>query len=130
MIINFNIFEKRKYKPEYDWEFLKEELMRNHDYNQLRYIIKHSDINHKDNMDWSPLLWATYFKNITAIYWLIEAGADMYYKAKHYIGGTKNMVDFYELALQKEKYNGGYQKLIEWIEKEYPEFVAAKKYNL
>lgn len=83
------------------------------------------DVNCTDRMGWTPLLWATYYKNRDMIKMLINAGAEMDYKALHHIGGTKRMVDFYDLSVDKD-----YTKLSKWIEKEYPEFVAAKKYNL
>ena len=82
-------------------------------------------INCTDNMGWTPLLWAVYYENIDMIKLLINSGADMNYKALHHIGGTKRMVDFYDLSIDK-----GYKKLSKWIEKAYPDFVATKKYNL
>ena len=90
------------------------------------------DVNCKDYMQWTPLLWATYSKNIPMIKLLINSGADIHYKALHHISGTKKMVDFYDLAVDKNYYknNGSYNKVIKWIEENYPEFVAAKKYNL
>ena len=92
------------------------------------------DVNCTDNMEWTPLLWAVYMKNTTMIKMLIDAGADMHYKAYHYIKGTKDLVDFYDLAVAKEYHEGtysfNYKGVITWIEKNYPEFVAAKKYNL
>ena len=88
------------------------------------------DPNCKDNMQWTPLLWATYSRKTLMIKMLIDAGADMHYKTVHHIRGTKKMVDFYDLAVDKQYYEGGYKVIIKWIENNYPEFVAAKKYNL
>lgn len=84
-----------------------------------------ADINYKDILNWTPLLWATYYQDKRLIRLLINSGADMEYKAIHHIRGEKNLVDFYDLAIDKD-----YDDLKQWIEKNYPEFVAAKKYNL
>lgn len=86
---------------------------------------KFDDINETDNMGWTPLLWATYNRKPKMIKLLIDSGADMNYKALHHIGGTKRMVDFYDLSVDK-----GYTELSKWIETYYPEFIASKKYNL
>ena len=80
------------------------------------------DVNCKDIMGWTPLLWATYNENKDMIKLLINSGSDMYYKALHHIGGTKRMVDFYDLAIDKD-----YTKLSKWIAKNYPVFVSEKK---
>ena len=64
-------------------------------------------------------------KNKKMIKELIDAGANMNIKALHHINGTKEMVDFYDLSISKD-----YEKLSKWIEENYPEFVASKKYNL
>lgn len=93
---------------------------------------KGSDINEKDGMGWTPLLWAAYCNHIHMIKFLIDNGADMTYKALHHLRGTKKMVDFYDLVVDKRVIGGerGYKKVQKWIEENYPEFVAAKKYNL
>lgn len=90
------------------------------------------DVNIKDKMGWTPLIWAAYEANSEIIKMLIDAGADMHYKALHSIAGTKKMVDFYDLCVDKYNYEGYfiYLNTKEWIEKNYPEFMAAKKYNL
>jgi ankyrin repeat protein len=88
------------------------------------------NVNCKDYMGWTPLLWAVYFENTQIIKMLIDAGADIYYKAEHNIAKTKKMVDFYDLAVDKNYYEGGYKKTIKWIEDNYPEIVNIKKYNL
>ena len=83
------------------------------------------DVNCKDHMGWTPLLWATFNRNIKMIKLLIDSGADMNYKATWSLGGTKRILDFYDLSVDK-----GYIELSRWIETYYPEFVAPKKYNL
>ncbi len=40
---------------------------------------------------------------------------------------NKNGEDFYDLAVNRYKFINGVK---DWIEKTYPEFVMAKKYNL
>jgi len=98
-----------------------------------KLLDKRHDINIKCLIDgWTPLLWATYYKNIKIIKFLIDNGADMQHKALHHIRGTKRMVDFYDLVVDKIEIGDerDYKGVKKWIEKNYPKFVAAKKYNL
>lgn len=81
---------------------------------------------------WTALLWATYNRNIPMMKLLLDNGASMTHKALHSIRGTKKMVDFYDLVVDLRKIGGEreYGKVQKWIEKNYPDFVAAKQYNL
>ena len=98
----------------------------------VKLMLDHDhDPNCTDNpYKWTPLMWAAYLQNTEIMKMLIDAGADTHYKALHHIGGTKEMIDFYDLCLAKQKYEGGYKKTIKWIDDNYPEIVAVKKYNL
>ena len=130
MIIKFKIFEKEWYSAPRDARDMINGVKLDSVKIVKDLINSGHDVNCKDYMQWTPLLWATYSKNIPMIKLLIDSGADIHYKAFHHIHQTKKMVDFYDLAVDKERYQGGYTKVIEWIEENYPEFVAAKKYNL
>jgi len=91
----------------------------------IRKLIKTEDVNYEDHMSWTPLLWATYFEKPKVIRMLIDAGANMEHKALHHIAGSRRMVDFYDLTVDKD-----YKGLQKWIEENYPEFIVAKKYNV
>lgn len=105
--------------------------VKNNNIEHVKMLIKSGvDVNCTDLLDWTPLLWATYRKNIIMMKMLIDAGADIHYKALHHIRGTKKMVDFYQLAIDKNYYDGGYKKVINWIEKKYPELKTSYIYNL
>jgi hypothetical protein len=125
MITNFKIFENH-------YENLIHAVKSEKIKNVRQLIDSNFDVNFKDGMGWTPLLWSTYLINKRMIKLLIDSGADMSYKALHYINKTKKMVDFYDLCVDKYKYEKDrrYKYLMMWIEDNYPEFVASKKYNI
>lgn len=136
MIIKFKIFEKS-----YDNDIIRDVKTGKisnmckvtYDKDMINFIKNNYDnVNSVDVMGWTPLLWATYNIDRKVMKVLIGSGADISFKVLHHIAGTKKMVDFYDFCIDKYTYEKDirYKNLAKWIEKNYPEFVASKKYNL
>ena len=129
LITKFKIFENNFWK-------ISRELLLSSSKNvrKIKQLIDlGADVNIEyDSYGWTPLLWATYYRQISIMKLLIDNGADINHKGLHHISGTKKMVDFYDLAKDKLKYDNdeNYRRVVKWIEENYPEFVMAKRYNL
>ena len=78
------------------------------------------DIEKVDHDGNTPLILASKNGRLKMLKELIKKGANMMHK-------NKDNEDFYDAAINRYKFINNVK---DWIEKEYPEFVAAKKYNL
>lgn len=104
---------------QHGWNELMQSIV-NKEYKKFMKLIKNTDLEEVDNDGNTALLIASSDGKLTMVKELIKAGADITHK-------NKNGEDFYDLAVNRYKFINGVK---DWIEKTYPEFVMAKKYNL
>lgn len=104
---------------QHGWNELMQSIV-NKEYKKFMKLIKNTDLEEVDNDGNTALLIASSDGKLTMVKELIKAGADITHK-------NNNGEDFYDLAVNRYKFINGVK---DWIEKTYPEFVMAKKYNL
>lgn len=87
---------------------------------ELNLAIKTMKLEKQDKNGNTALLLASKEGRLEMVKELIKAGANIQHK-------NNANEDFYDLAVNRYKFINGVK---DWIEKTYPEFVMAKKYNL
>lgn len=87
---------------------------------ELSFVLKTMELEKEDKYGNTALLLAAKEGRLKMLKELIKIGANIYHK-------NKKGEDFHDLAINRFKFINGVK---DWIEKNYPEFVMAKKYNL
>jgi len=90
------------------------------DMKRFNKLIDIVDLEQEDNKGNTALLMASYCGRLKMLKELIKKGANIHHK-------NDKGEDFYDMAEFQYKFINNTKK---WIEKNYPEFIAAKKYNL
>ena len=90
------------------------------DYRKFMKLIKNTNLEEADNNGNTALIVASHAGQLTMVKELINSGADITHK-------NNDGDDFYDVAVNRFKFINGVK---DWIEKNYPEFIMAKKYNL
>lgn len=104
---------------EHGWNELMRSIV-NSEHRKFMKLIKNTNLEETDDDGNTALLIASNEGKLTMVKELIKAGADITHK-------NNKGEDFYDLAVNRYKFINGVK---DWIEKTYPEFVMAKKYNL
>ena len=92
----------------------------NNEFTKFKKLLKTIDIEYTDREGNTALLIACHSGRLRMVKELIKQGANIQHK-------NDKGEDFYDVAVNRFKFINGVK---DWIEKEYPEFVMAKKYNL
>ena len=103
----------------YNWNKLMRSIAEN-EYKIFKELVKTENLEDVDKYGNTPLLLTSKNGRIRMVKVLIDNGANISHK-------NNQGEDFYDIAVNRFKFINGVK---DWIEKEYPEFVMTKKYNI
>lgn len=92
----------------------------NKEFKEFKKLVDKVDLEEEDKFGDTALLVAASNGRLQMIKMLITRGANIYHK-------NKENKDFYDLADERYKF---INLITNYIEKNYPEFISAKKYNI